>query len=68
LIEHNKLFTIDENTAEYYAGILNDLREIGKPIPTNDIWIAACAFQQGLKLFSMDAHFKTIRGLILINI
>ncbi|NOY68461.1 MAG: type II toxin-antitoxin system VapC family toxin [Deltaproteobacteria bacterium] len=57
------VYLIDENTAEYYAEILCNLREIGNPIPTNDIWIAACAFQHGLKLFSRDAHFEKIRGL-----
>lgn len=58
-----ELFYVDEVTADYYAEILNNLREIGKPIPTNDIWIAACAFQHGLKLYSKDAHFKSIKGL-----
>ncbi|MCP4134020.1 MAG: type II toxin-antitoxin system VapC family toxin [bacterium] len=37
----------------------------GKPIPTNDIWIAAVAFQHGLKLFTRDKHFKDVPGLIL---
>jgi tRNA(fMet)-specific endonuclease VapC len=62
-----QLFYIDEITADYYAEILNNLREIGKPIPTNDIWIAACAFQHGLKLYSLDAHFKSVRGLMLLG-
>ena len=57
------VYLVDENTAEYYAEILCNLREIGSPIPTNDIWIAACAFQHGLKLFSRDTHFEKIRGL-----
>jgi tRNA(fMet)-specific endonuclease VapC len=42
------------------------LREIGKPVPTNDVWIAAIAFQNGLKLFTKDIHFKTIPGLSLV--
>jgi tRNA(fMet)-specific endonuclease VapC len=61
-----QLFYVDEVTADYYAEVLNNLREIGKPIPTNDIWIAACAFQYGLKLYSMDAHFKSVKGLMLL--
>jgi len=36
-------------------------------IPINDIWIAACAFQHGLKLFSADAHFKSVQGLVLLE-
>lgn len=62
-----QLLNIDEITADYYAEILNNLRQMGKPIPTNDIWIAACAFQHGLKLYSMDAHFKSIKGLMLFE-
>ncbi len=54
---------IDETTAEFYADILTQLRKKGKPIPTNDIWIAAVAFQHGLKLFSKDRHFGNIPGL-----
>jgi tRNA(fMet)-specific endonuclease VapC len=57
---------IDYNTAEYYAEILNQLKVIGRPIPTNDIWIAATAFQYGLKLCSKDSHFKDVPGLILV--
>ena len=57
---------ISETTAEFYADILTLLRKKGKPIPTNDIWIAAVAFQHGLKLFSKDRHFDNIPGLICI--
>jgi len=57
---------IDETTAEFYADILTLLRKKGKPIPTNDIWISAVAFQHGLKLFSKDRHFDNIPGLICI--
>ncbi len=55
---------IDEGTADFYAWILNDLRAAGTPIPTNDIWIAAVAFQHGYKLYSRDHHFNFIPGLV----
>ena len=61
------IFTIDVETADYYASILNNLRDKGTPIPTNDIWIAAVAFQNGFKLFSKDKHFNFIPGLIQLN-
>ena len=61
------ILTIDVETADYYASILNDLRKKGTPIPTNDIWIAASAFQNGFKLFSKDKHFNFIPGLIQLN-
>ena len=61
-----KIYSIDEDTAEFYANTLNSLKENGKPIPTNDIWIASVALQYGLKLFSKDQHFKYVSGLMLI--
>jgi len=59
-------YSVDEDSAEYYAEILDTLRKLGKPIPTNDIWIAAVALQNGLNLFSMDSHFEKIFGLLRI--
>lgn len=58
------LHPIDEGTAEFYASVLNDLRQAGTPIPTNDIWIAAVAFQHGYKIFSKDHHFNLVPGLV----
>ena len=59
------ILSIDEDTAEYYSAILNDLKKKGNPIPTNDIWIAATAFQYGLQLYTFDKHFHQIEGLLL---
>jgi len=61
-----RLYPVDENTADYYSSILNQLKKDGTPIPTNDIWIAASAFQHGLQLYSFDKHFRHIAGLILL--
>jgi tRNA(fMet)-specific endonuclease VapC len=55
---------IDEETADFYASILNSLKKAGTPIPTNDIWIASVAFQHGYQLFSRDKHFDWIPGLV----
>lgn len=51
---------IDEETAERYAAILNGLWTIGRPIPTNDLWIAASAMQYGLTVVTTDAHFQHV--------
>ncbi len=59
------LYAIDEYTADYYCTIINQLRKLGTPIPTNDIWIAAAAFQHGLQLYTLDKHFHNIEGLLL---
>ena len=60
-----ELYSVDEVTAEYYSKILNQLKKQGTPIPTNDIWIAAVAFQQGLEMYTKDKHFSCIDGLLL---
>jgi len=60
------VYSVNEDTSEFYAEILHNLRNIGRPVPTNDIWIAAVAFQNGLKLFTKDTHFKDIAGLSLV--
>ncbi len=50
-------------TAERYGEIKEGLRIKGKPIPENDIWIAATALQHNLILVSRDAHFNHVDGL-----
>lgn len=59
---------VDAETADFYAAVLNRLRIAGTPIPTNDIWIAASAFQHGYKLFSRDRHFEAVQGLFLVHL
>lgn len=53
----------DPVTARHYGWIKNDLRTKGRPIPENDIWIAAIAQQHGLNLVSRDAHFNEVADL-----
>lgn len=59
------LVQVDEETAEYYARVYWDLKRKGRPIPTNDLWVAASAMRHGLALFTYDKHFDNIDGLIL---
>ena len=49
--------------AERYALIAHSLRRKGRPIPQNDIWIAATAFETGSRVLSYDHHFDEIDGL-----
>lgn len=60
------IFAVDESTADFYAEVLNQLRQAVTPIPTNDIWIAAVAFQHGLPLYTKDQHFRLVPGLFLV--
>lgn len=56
---------IDEETSERYAAIFCYLREKGTPIPTNDLWIAATAMQFGLRVVTMDKHFRKVPQIII---
>ena len=53
--------SLDQETAECYAVIVNTLRTAGTPIPTNDVWIAASAMQYGLAILTADDHFQRVR-------
>ncbi len=59
--------SVDDETAEFFTQIFADLKQNGRPIPTNDLWIAASAMQHGLALATYDDHFKSIGGLLLAN-
>jgi predicted nucleic acid-binding protein len=39
----------------------------GTPIPTNDSWIAACAMEWGLRLFTTDRHFHRLPQVSLLS-
>ena len=54
----------DEETSLIYGKVKSSLKIIGKPIPENDIWIAALALQHKLKLITRDRHFDFIDGLV----
>ena len=53
----------DGTTALHYGRIKTGLRAKGRPIPENDIWIAAIAQQHGLTVVSRDLHFREIENL-----
>lgn len=50
----------DLETAQWYGIIRNRLQRKGRPIPNNDIWIAAIAIQHDLVLVTRDAHFEEV--------
>lgn len=53
----------DLEIADHYGRIHALLRAKGKPIPQNDVWIAATAMRHGLALITLDQHFSSIDGL-----
>lgn len=62
LITDCTVLDINEQTTHHYAAINVELRQAGKPIPTNDLWIAALCRQHGLPLLSRDRHFDLVSG------
>jgi tRNA(fMet)-specific endonuclease VapC len=54
---------LDDETAEFYAQVFTELRQKGRPIPSNDLWLAASALQHGLALALR--RFSYINGLLL---
>ena len=53
----------DLGVAQEYGLAKQRLREKGRPIPENDIWIAATAKHFGLVLVTRDGHFEAVEGL-----
>jgi tRNA(fMet)-specific endonuclease VapC len=53
----------DTATAQQYGDIKNALLAKGRPIPENDIWIAAIAIQYQLTLVARNGHFHEDDGL-----
>lgn len=53
----------DTETARHYGEVKNYLPLKGRPLPENDIWIAALAQQHQLTLATRDDHFQDIAGL-----
>ena len=51
---------VSAETALRYAEIDAFLYEKGRPIPRNDVWIAAHALEHGCVLITRDAHFRQL--------
>lgn len=55
---------VSMRTSDRYSRVAAALRAKGRPIPTNDIWIAAHAMETGSELLSFDRHYERIDGLV----
>jgi tRNA(fMet)-specific endonuclease VapC len=63
LIRESIVLLVDEKTADAYSHVRAELRRKGKPIPENDIWIAALARQHNQTVISRDDHFDHVSDL-----
>ena len=55
-------------TADRYSRIAAALRAKGRPLPSNDIWIAAHTQETGADLISYDEHFSQVDGLAWLHL
>lgn len=53
-------------TARLYGRIKNSLQLKGRPIPENDLWIAAVALEHDLTPVTGDTHFTEIADLRIV--
>lgn len=66
LVANTTILVCDAKTARQYGEVKNKLRDKGRPLPENDVWIAALALQHNLTLATRDAHFQEIENLLTV--
>jgi len=67
-IKHCNILNVDEPIAEQYAITRKSLKSKGRPIPENDIWIAATCIVNHIPLATFDSDFKCVDDLILVEL
>jgi tRNA(fMet)-specific endonuclease VapC len=63
LVARCHVLEITSATAAVYARLRLQLKDKGKPIPENDLWIAASCVEHEVKLAAVDSHFDAIDDL-----
>ena len=60
--EHPVVETIpvDDEVVHEYGHLVAELRKAGKPVPANDVWIAACAARTSSVVLTTDSRFTWI--------
>jgi tRNA(fMet)-specific endonuclease VapC len=64
LIQRSTVLVMGSETASLYARARISLKKKGRPIPENDIWIAASCVEHHVKLITNDNHFQWVEGLV----
>ncbi len=62
-----KIYPVTLDTANFYNQAYSSLKRKGQPIPTNDLWIAAQALENGCMVCTYDKHFSAIDDLVIGN-
>jgi tRNA(fMet)-specific endonuclease VapC len=61
------ILNISRESADCYSRIRFQLKEKGRPIPENDLWIASICLEQGIPLCTFDCHFDNIEDLTIVR-
>mgnify|MGYP001024350270 FL=1 len=63
LVAESVVLGCNAGTARWYGEVKSALRLKGRPIPENDVWIAAIALEHDLVVATRDVHFGEIDDL-----
>jgi len=55
-----QVLNITQETSSFFVTVVRYLKKIGKPIPQDDLWIAAGVLETGSVLLTRDAHFDNL--------
>jgi tRNA(fMet)-specific endonuclease VapC len=66
-IRDASILFVDRTTSLYYGRVKQQLFSNGRPIPDNDIWIAAIALQNNADIATLDRHFDAVENLTVIG-
>lgn len=58
-----EILAVSRDTSNCFGRIKSALKTKGKPIPVNDVWLAAQCMETGAVLLTYDRHFAAIDGL-----
>jgi tRNA(fMet)-specific endonuclease VapC len=67
LITESRVRDITDESTRHYASIRTQLRQMGKTISVNDVWIAALGGQHDPPIRSRDQHFEVVPGIERLN-
>ena len=62
-----EILPVIQATAVAYAGLRVALKQLGKPVPVNDAWIAALCIQHKLPILTRDEHFDSLPEVVRIG-
>lgn len=67
LSESLPVLNCDVGVSQMWGILKHDLHRKGRPIPQDDIWIAAIALVHGIILVTRDAHFGEVSDLKILS-